>query len=684
MALNRLMTLASTYDACAANGDSAFGSYEPIYKKEKGSDKKEKVGERRPLTPPYHSLLTGDIRIEIDPDGKLYRVVPLTKEDQWLYVIPTNNKAETRTSNAIDAPYPLHEKLNNICGKKGKDGSLHIEDSAYTKNLSAWVNSETFKACTPAEQEGILAVYRYICNGSIFTDVMAVATEKDRNKKDYNPAIIFSVVGMTHNHGDAILSNNQDTWHAYIKYAVSLEEQNPDDIGICYVTGQRVRLLDSGQKNILRQGDEAKLFAAQRKAKQKDDFPSTGRFTYLGGAFLTPSDCATVGAQTAEKAAIMLRWLIDHQGWKAIPKANQVVIVWDKTKPVGTIDAKGIWQNDICSVSAEAMASAENAGDMDIDADDASDKSYDPNAGHARMVRKCRNGEYVKNISDIAQQVTVMVLDKLSKSRVSVCEYYEMSADEFIENAKAWHEDAGWTYWWDERGAYMEQPVERAPSVSDILRLCLGEKYWDAKQDSNIAARATKITLLTIRCINNREARLPYTIVREAMNRVIHTEKLKQQSSGTYEKNLRLTCGLIRKYLNQGGTTMSSKLDEEFMDASYLYGRALAYFDKIESDALWVSGIDRQTNAWRLQSSFFERPAEVTDILRRRIKPYVEKLAKAKPVSAKYLRNGLESVLACIDHRDAHLRPDKTYMLLGYAAQKDALRTKKNIQTNEE
>ena len=106
MALNRLMTLASTYDACAANGDSAFGSYEPIYKKEKGSDKKEKVGERRPLTPPYHSLLTGDIRIEIDPDGKLYRVVPLTKEDQWLYVIPTNNKAETRTSNAIDIPAP--------------------------------------------------------------------------------------------------------------------------------------------------------------------------------------------------------------------------------------------------------------------------------------------------------------------------------------------------------------------------------------------------------------------------------------------------------------------------------------------------------------------------------------------------------------------------------------------------
>lgn len=123
---------------------------------------------------------------------------------------------------------------------------------------------------------------------------------------------------------------------------------------------------------------------------------------------------------------------------------------------------------------------------------------------------------------------------------------------------------------------------------------------------------------------------------------------------------------------------MASKLDETLDNRSYLFGRALAYFDEIENAALYLDGNkDRLTNAWRLMPTYFERPAVTAVTLMRKVNPYIERLSRTHSSLAASQQDGLNSVLARIAPSEANDEVDQVYMLLGYAAQKDALHTAK-------
>lgn len=690
MELNRLKALVETYDALFPPDkieenlriDSPFVEFAL-----------SETGNKRPLSPPYHTVARGRIIVEITPNGSFLHAHRIGENEPQYYIIPTTNAAETRTSNGSYTPFPLHERLKQIayeCEVKQGNGKYE-KKKPYVENLSAWVNSKAFQTCSAAEKEGVLAVFKYIKKGTILKDIDDAAKEVKKVSKDNNPTVIFCVDGMKHSRGEANLARNPDAWRAYIKYASEKERNaSESDKGMCYLTGEdNCRLLDNGQKFILtsKEGNQAKIFAANRT--ESGNGPSTGYFTYHGRAFTKPSDCATIGERTAEKVHAIFRWLIDHQGW--VPcmseESNQVVLIWNKPQPVGTVNTQIAMQKDVCNEPDDSLEddSSEDMHDessnlSEDDEDDGEDddnecSEFKPNSEHRETLRKCCSGYKVPLISDEVEQVTIMVLDSASKGRVSICAYYEMTAGEYIANRKAWHEDAGWPTKWDERGNPCN---ERAPSVYDILRLCLGDGFKNVKSK---ATRAPRLTMMALQCINNREAPLPYEIVHAAMNGVIHhTQNQSEPSKGYayFNWQLHLTCGLIRKYLNQGGANMASKLDETLDNRSYLFGRALAYFDEIENAALYLDGNkDRLTNAWRLMPTYFERPAVTAVTLMRKVNPYIERLSRTHSSLAASQQDGLNSVLARIAPSEANDEVDQVYMLLGYAAQKDALHTAK-------
>ena len=137
-------------------------------------------------------------------------------------------------------------------------------------------------------------------------------------------------------------------------------------------------------------------------------------------------------------------------------------------------------------------------------------------------------------------------------------------------------------------------------------------------------------------------------------------------------------------------------LDENNMDRDYLYGRILAVYDNIERWALneqaKTYGGDakniRPTNAVKLMSEFFSKPATTTQRLNRSINPYLQRIF-GKAARREALLNELIAKVSAVESGKSERElnnPVGPIGLLGYAAQMDAFdeAMKANIKNKNE
>lgn len=629
-----MTSLLETYDAVAGN-KMVMGKAE--LERDKNGNRKREL---RPLTPPYHTLVKVQTIVEINAQGQFVRAVPVGKQEQQYYIVPTTNDAETRTgTKAARMPFPLHEKIKNIVIDDPVEGYANY----YMRALHDLVTDAAFVGLPDAKKRGIEAVYTYLSKGTLEVDV-----KRDVPNTKPEDFVCFAVDGLGAD-VSANLSANPDAWDAWIAYAQAHSHDGDTPYGMCYATGEQCELMQKGPRSIVAQGDGAKLFSVQRGSTV---FPSTGRFTYWGTYFERPEDCMSIGREAVEKSTAMLRWLIDRQGWKPAMSSSQVTVVWDKVHPLA---------GDKVSVDVNTLYERDPAFGMDEEA------VYDTGKEHASLVRKSRDGRYVAGISDIAQKVVVMTIDVPTTARASIVYYNEYDADMFVANALAWHDDAGWEYW-----DYNKQRlVKRAPSVRDCLQLALGPDYTAIKAKTDLAPN---IALEVIRCINNRSLVLPYSLISAAAERLIHTERWAQKETGKYEgAYLTFACGLFRKYYNQKGMNIMASLDENINDRSYLFGRVLAYYERIESLGMWQMGTDHETSASKMRVMFFSRPADTSELLLRKMQPYFGALRNR----GEWYKQGLMNLLARIGTDSLNEPLDNAMGLMGYAAQMTEFRSNK-------
>ena len=109
-------------------------------------------------------------------------------------------------------------------------------------------------------------------------------------------------------------------------------------------------------------------------------------------------------------------------------------------------------------------------------------------------------------------------------------------------------------------------------------------------------------------------------------------------------------------------------LDTGETDRNYLFGRALAYAQKLESYALSLMEEKRSTNAERMQAAFSQHPARVWRTLYQSLQPYLQKLG---PRGSRY-QSELNKVISAIGMKDFTNEPLNEIYLLGYASQMDA------------
>ena len=134
-------------------------------------------------------------------------------------------------------------------------------------------------------------------------------------------------------------------------------------------------------------------------------------------------------------------------------------------------------------------------------------------------------------------------------------------------------------------------------------------------------------------------------------------------------------CALVF-YFNDTATTekgeMDMTLDRENTDRSYLFGRLLAVFDRVENAALYKKSSDvantssdhRDTNAMRLWSAYVAHPMTCFANLRKCVEPYMSSL---KSGSRNFYENEIQEIVTKLDVNDKKLnRPLNADYLIGY------------------
>ena len=119
-------------------------------------------------------------------------------------------------------------------------------------------------------------------------------------------------------------------------------------------------------------------------------------------------------------------------------------------------------------------------------------------------------------------------------------------------------------------------------------------------------------------------------------------------------------------------------LDESYSDRSYLFGRILACADQLEQRYNYHFSGDtyRPTNALRMETIFTQRPAKTTDLLRKKLEPYLERLIKNN--KSTYINDLMLKIIDQIPIEDFNNDPLSELYLLGYASQREALYKKLN------
>ena len=116
-------------------------------------------------------------------------------------------------------------------------------------------------------------------------------------------------------------------------------------------------------------------------------------------------------------------------------------------------------------------------------------------------------------------------------------------------------------------------------------------------------------------------------------------------------------------------------LDRTYFGRDYLYGRLLALAEKLETTALYASGINRSPTADRLMQQFSNRPYSTWLTIYKQLEPYMRQLRVSRPGFLTNIRNEIDEVFCAFDReeyvQDTSLSGE---FLLGFHCQRIELR----------
>lgn len=186
------------------------------------------VDDGKPVCPVAHTYLTAHVGVLIDKNGNFLAAMK-TQAQGELVAVPCTIESEGRTNNI--APHLLSDQLRYVTEFPG-------QESKYKKYLSQ------LKQYTDNNKDDVYAsaIYKYTLKNSLMDDIKDVLSDFGSGTDN----IIFAVYGVRTDGKDPM-------WTEY--YINSLGKT-----GLCSLTGKPDYIPESYPRDILSQGDRARLF----------------------------------------------------------------------------------------------------------------------------------------------------------------------------------------------------------------------------------------------------------------------------------------------------------------------------------------------------------------------------------------------------------------------------------------
>ena len=597
---------------------------------------------RMPLAPVSHMVQTAHIEVVININGDFVQARTIPK-DMGLTIIPCSERSIGRTSGI--APHILFDNLKYTAGDAASysgQSKLNENYRTYCENLNEWCDDND---CPQA----VRAVYKYVIKGRLISDLIneGILSYDDEKLKwigesGSKPAgdILSAFVKFSIVDDNGEMVDYSEIGKAYEKYDRKLRTQT----GCCFVTGKESKLTYKHPATIRYPGDGVKLISTN---------DSSG-YTYRG-RFHSEEDAVAVGYEVSHNAHSALRWLIAKQGYKA---GDATVIVWS------------VNSEEIPQVADDTMSL--------YDEDDELYDKYTPLDTYAKEIEKALNGYSGRNDDGDVQKnnrIVIMILEAATPGRLSIVYYREFVDLDYIENIRRWHTTCVWNHDYKYEKEEFDQETGKkksskkhvkftgAPSIIDMIFSIYG---------SNVDDKVKKhLFELFISCISDRK-RIPYSIIMKGVNRISNPVSMEEWD---VRKSTSIICALIRKYYYDKGEVFNMSVDYENKDRSYLFGRVLAYAERIEEYANYLGGDRRVPNARKLRNKFRLQPAKTLVSIDDKLEPYVERIYS----KGGWLYRDMQNVISQINEMDfMDNKPLSPKYLLGYACQMGEFYNKKD------
>jgi CRISPR-associated protein Csd1 len=271
-----------------------------------------------------------------------------------------------------------------------------------------------------------------------------------------------------------------------------------------------------------------------------------------------------------------------------------------------------------------------------------------------------------------------MILSNATKGRLSIIQYWELFAGEYIESISQWFESCAW----------FRPYIKNASSITGEETIGIGplNSIVSAVYGKNVNDKLRRKTFnMLLSCLLARKplpAYLVKTIVRRvsmaSVNRNFKTSSNNVMDFLEWEKSLSAACALWRKWEIDSDEKGHEKghaimLDEDRRDRDYLYGRLLAIADWVERRVLIKQDESRETNAMRFKARFSQRPFDTWPKINEKLDPYLKKVS----IGTKEYMNGLIDKITTDYFLPGEFEDNSALSgayLLGFSSQKQAFR----------
>lgn len=602
------------------------------------------VGDEKSLILPlYFNSMKSDgkniVEVMIDKNSNLVDAYFLDKDE--VIIFPVTEDSVARTSGV--SPHPLVDNFDYVISDGGK------KSSAYYSQLEDWLDFDN--------NDFIRIIYNFLKKENVFKDILGKIYQdyniiKGKNI-EYNDSsgkakkINFSKVFISfkiedyEGQKDLSVSKNKALYKKFKDYQVHLFRKDPDTKEItCNISGKKDFLCLKHRP----------LLGSARLISQI----TANNENYLG-RFDDPGQTIKIGKESSQKVIQMAKAL--YEGVNTSKWLGEQIYALS-------------WFSDDIKNESEFDLSKSLVLDNPLiflpEKEDAANKSIADETSK-QIVRSFTSGRVKFNE---ASKYYLAIIDKVSNGRVAIKYFRQVDGSKLIENLESWQRKYNSLVKSKDRGSYIYTPspyqmIVSAYGVERDGKLKVGKKRFLSDQYVNI------LTAI----IEGRD--LPSNFIR-AME-VNIKNRLKYDKTWFSVK----TCALAMLKDKEG--VDSYMLDRSNTDRSYLYGRLLALYERLEASC-YDSKSERLTNAEKLWTSYTYSPHTINMRLRNLVKPYEKKLrfdGDKKGIYFKIKKN-MDEVISLLDdnyfekklENNSPLEPSFIY---GYEGQMRDLFTKKEI-----